>query len=54
MELRTWVGLLLAVAVLLGLARWKLYIALFTAALLFGLLALSPEQVGGGAPRDLP
>lgn len=47
MELRTWIGLLLAVAVLLGLARWKLYIALFTAALLFGLLALSPEQVGG-------
>ncbi|MCR4403807.1 MAG: DUF401 family protein [Candidatus Acetothermia bacterium] len=46
MELRTWLGLLLAVAVLLGLARWRLYVALFSAAIVFGFLALSPEQVG--------
>ncbi|MGQ9601133.1 MAG: DUF401 family protein [Candidatus Bipolaricaulia bacterium] len=44
MELRTWLGLLLAIAALLGLARWRLYVALFVAAIVFGLLALPPPQ----------
>jgi integral membrane protein (TIGR00529 family) len=46
MELRTWIGLLLALATLLGIARWKLYVALFAAAVVLGLFALSFQQIG--------
>lgn len=55
MALRTWLGLLFAIAALLGLARWKLYVALFVAAAVFGLLALPPQRIGSaliGVFRD--
>lgn len=55
MGLRTWIGLLLAVAALLGLARWRLYVALFIAGVVFGLLALPPQEIGSallGVFRD--
>ena len=46
MILLTWIGLLLTLVVLLGISRWNLYLAMFTAALVLGLFTLPPLKVG--------